>query len=803
VTNLIQDLRIALRGLARSPGFAAVAVFSLGTGIGAVTTIYNWTDRFLLSPLPLVPESDRLVQLLTRAPGGDLWSVSYPSFRDWAARNQVFEAVSVSSLEQVGVRFDQGVERAWATTTSDDFFDVMRVRAIHGRTFRPGEEAAAAPVVVLGHEFWERQFQSDPGVVGTTLVINGDGFEVIGVLPPKFGGAYVGLNLDLYLLVTTYPVLFDRNPLQARGSHFLDGVARLKPGMTLAHARDDMRRVGSELEAIYPDDANEAVVQPITAQGPPATMKPVFIALLGVTGLVLLIACANVANLLLARATSRQKEIGVRLALGAGRPRLIRLLLAESVLLALGGGLLGIALAFLGRDAIIALVPPTPFPVGMEFPLNGRVIGLAMAVSATTVAVFGLWPALRASRPDLVPVLKDVGTGSRKRSTSRAALVSAQTALTVVSLACAGLFLRAIQRSHRLDPGFRDPASLLLMDTDLRIAGLGDSAGPIVLDRALERIRAVPGVERAAAGTFVPLGWSCCSSTTVQIDGYTPQRDENMSVVYAVVTADYFETMGIDLLAGRSFTTQDRSDTEGVAIVNEAFVRRYWSGRSALGRQLVQSDRRLTVVGVARDGKYRQLTEAAFPLIYRPIGQRYSPWFTVHVRARGNPRALAETIRREVRAADADLPLLSARTMSESMMQSTIGQQIGSRTLAVFGSLALLLSAVGIYGVMAYAVSQRTREIGVRVALGAARRDIARMVLREGLRFTIIGLVAGGALAMGAGRLMAGLLLGVSPSDPVTFAAVTALLVLVAIAACLVPARRAAAIDPVRAFRAD
>jgi predicted permease len=801
MNDLFQDLRLALRGLARAPGFAAVAMLSLGVGIGAVTTIYTWTDRFLLRPLPLVPSADRLVQLFTRAPEGGEWSVSYPLFRDWGERNQVFEGLAACTLERLGVRSGQGVEPAFTSLVSENYFDVLRVRALHGRTFQAGEERRAAPVAVLGHDYWIRRFSGDPAAVGQQLVVNGHGFEVVGVMPPRFGGAYMGLNLDLYLPITTLPTVLGRNPLQQRDWRFLEAFARPKPGMTLAQVRDDLGRMARDLEQTYPGGLNDAIVGPITDRGPPATLKPVFLALLGVTGMVLLIACANVANLLLARAWVRQKEFGVRLALGASRRRLVRQLLAESAVLALGGGWLGLGLAALGRDGITALVPPTPLPIGMDFPVNVRVVALAFALATVTVVVFGLGPALRASRPDLVTVLKDLRTGSRPHARARNALVAGQMALAVVSLACAGLFLRAIQRSHQLDPGFRDPASLLLADTDLRIAGLTDSAGPVVLGQVLDRLRAVPGVERVGAATFVPLGWSCCASQETEVDGYAPQDDENTAVVYSLVTADYFETMGIELVRGRSFTPSDR-DGANVAVVNQAFVRRYWPGREPLGGRVRQGGADFTVIGVARDGHYRQVTDVPFPLVYRLLGQGYEASLTIHVRGRGDPRLLVETLRREARAVNADFPFLDPRLMTDQMEQSTIGQQVGSRTLAVFGALALLLSAVGIYGVMAYAVSQRTGEIGVRVALGAAQPRIVRMVVGEGLRITAIGALVGGVLAFGAGRLMEGLLLGVSPSDPLTFAGVAVLLAAVAVVACLLPARRAAGVDPVVAFRA-
>lgn len=795
---------MALRSLARAPGFTAVALLSLGVGIGAVTTIYNWTDRFLLHPLPMVPSVERLVQLETRGPGASTWATSYPTYRDWAERSQVFEAMAALDMEAVGVRFDQGVERAWALVTTDTYFDLLGVRASHGRTFHPGEEAAAAPVAVLGHDYWQRRFAGDPGVVGRTIAINGHGYEVVGVLPPRFGGSLVGLNFDLYLPITTYPILQPGVNLDARGSHSLGVLARLKPGRTRAQAQDDLDRVGRDLEVLYPDHATRAVVGLITDQGPPAVMKPVFLALFGVTGLVLLIACANVANLLLVRGIARRKEIGVRVALGSSRPRLVRQLLAESAILALSGGALGLLLAYAGRGALMALVPPSPFPIGMDFAFNWRVVIAALSLSAGTVALFGLWPALRASRPDLVGVLKDLPTGAADRSPARAVLVGAQVALAVVSLACAGLLLRAIERSRQVDTGFRDPAGLLLVDTELRAAGLGDTAGVAAVELALERIRQVPGVELAAASSFVPLSWTCCNSSIVQVDGYEPRRDENMSIVTAVVTPDYFESLRIGLLEGRTFAAADRETAAGVAIVNQAFVRRFWPGQPAIGRQFRQAGRDLTVVGVVRDGKVRDLTEAPIPVVYRVLGQSVVPALTFHVRAAaGNPKLLTEALRREVRAVHPDLPFVGARTMEENMLQATIGQQIGSRTLAAFGALALLLCAVGLYGVMAYSVSQRTREIGVRVALGAARGDITRLVVGQGLRITLGGLLAGGVMAIGAGRLMQGLLLGMKPGDPVTFGAVLLLLGIVAMAASVIPARRAARLDPVRSLRAD
>ncbi len=797
--GLGNDIRVALRSLGKTPGFLGVTLLSLGLGIGTVTTVYTWTDRFLVNPLPEVENASRLVTFLTQAPGGSTWSVSYPSYRDWSERNRSFEGMTVQSAQQVGVRMGQGVERAWASVASANVFDVLGVRAMLGRTFRAEEEHQAAPVAVLGYGFWQRRFDSDSTVVGRTITLNGHDFAVVGVMPPRFGGSYVGLEFDVYVLVTTYPILFNANPLEHRGSQFMQGVARLKPGVTMAMARADMDRVGNELDKVYPDNANHAVISGLTDRGPAATMRPIFLSLLGITGLILLIACANVANLLLARSAAREKEIAVRLAVGADRSRVVRQLLTESALLALVGGAAGVFFAAWGRNLLAAALPPTPFPLSFDFQVNGRVLLVAAGLTSLTVLIFGLWPAIRATRPDLVSVLKDVTTGSRGRSGGRNALVVGQVALAVVSLVSAGLFLRAMQQIKRIDPGFTDPDHVLLVTTDFQVAGVPDSLGPEMMRRILTRIRAMPGVRNATSATFVPLSWSCCSSSSIRIDGYEPAKDENMSIVYSRVSSDYFATMGIDLVKGRGIAADDQD----VAVVNEAFVRRFWPGKEAIGREFQQQGRSWTVVGVARDGHYQQLTDSPFPLIYRPYWLAYNPGTTIHVRTVADPRTMIEPIRAEVRAVYADLPFLGPRTLSENMLQSTIGQQLGSKSLAVFGGLALLLAAIGIYGVMAYSVAQRTREIGVRVALGAATGDVARLVMLDGLRLAVIGGAIGAALAVGVGQLVKSLLLGVSPADPLTFGVIGLLIVAVALVASLVPARRAVRVDPIVALKAE
>ena len=798
-----QDLRYAFRALTGAPGFTLVAVASLGLGIGAVTTIFAWTDRWVLNPLPVVRDASRLTYLQTRSPGGGTWSVSYPSYRDWSQRARVFDGITVFNLTQVGVRLDGGTERAWSLTTSANYFEVLGVPMIAGRSFRSEEERDAAQVAVLGYSYWQRRFHGDPGVLNRKLTLNGHDFTVIGIAAARFGGAYVGLNMDLYLPVTTRTLLDGARPWEERGWQWLEAIARFKPGVTLTAATEDMARVGREVDALYPNEMNHPVLASLQSQGASAVLLPVMGALLGVTGLVLLIACANVANLLLARGAARQKELGVRLAIGAGRDRIVRQLLTESLLLGLTGGAAGLLLAVWGSNAMRSFIPPAPFPIDFESGINLRTVGFSIAVTLVTVALFGLVPALRASRPDLVPVLKNLGTGSVARGRLRSALVTGQVALSLVALVSAGLFLRGLARAQQVDLGFKDPDRLLLVSTDLHLAGVPDSAGPALIQRVLARVRAAPGVLSASVSDFVPLGFGGNSSSGIAVDGYTPARDENMSVQYARVGPGYFETMGLGIKSGRSIGEEDRGDTAPAAVVTEAFVKRFWPGQDAVGKQFTRGGTKVTVIGVVQDSKHRQITEAPYSFIYYPIAQRYASDFALHIRTASLAKALAEPLRKDLAVAEPTLPFLDPRSMSEQIIPATIGQRMGARMLALFGGVALLLAAIGLYGVMSYSVNQRTREIGVRLALGADRRGVVGMVLRQGLRLTAIGLVVGGVLSLGAGMLLRSQLFGLSPADPVTFGVLALLLAVVATGASILPARRAARVNPIIALRSE
>ncbi len=801
--TLLQDFRFGLRGLLKHPTLTLVAVASLGLGIGANTTVFAWMDRFVLRPLPAVERFDRLVAVHTRAPDGDEWSVSWSDYRDWRDAVETTH-LAAFDLMVLGLRTAEGSQRVWGNLVSGDYFDALGVPAALGRTLRRADEDAAAPVAVLGHSFWQRQFAGDSGIIGRSIVLSGQALTVVGIAAPRFGGSYVGLVFDLYVPATIAGLL-GRGPelLTNRDWQTFDVVGRLRAGVTLAQARQELDRVARRTREAVGAEVRGALVKPSGDQGATEIFKPLTVALLGVTALVLLVACANVANLLLARGIARRREIAIRLSLGASRTRLVRQLLTESVALAALAGLAGLGVATWARDLMYAFVPPAPFPIAFSFETSGGTLAFAFAATAVAVLAFGLAPALVASKPDLVPTLKDdVGAGVPHRARLQPVLVAGQIALSLVSLVCAGLFLRSLAAAGRVDVGFTAPERVLLVTTDFQLAGVPDSAGAAFAGRLLERLAALPGVEAASLATMVPLGFGGSNSNGTRIEGYTPQPDENLSIQYSLVGPDYFRAMGIPIVRGRPIGTEDGRETAPVVIVNETFARRYWPGLDAIGRRLAQGGDWMTVVGVAKDGRYGQLNEAARPLVYRPFAQHYRDAFTIHVRAAaGDPRLLTPALRRAFAQTSADLPVLDLRTMAEHMEAAVFAQRMGAWMLSGFGLMALLLSAVGVYGVMSYAVSQRTREIGVRVALGAGRRTVVRLVVGRAMRLAGIGLAVGLVAALGAGRLLRTQLLGVSPSDPVTFVAIGLLLGGVALLASWIPARRAAKVDPMVALR--
>ena len=802
--TLLQDLRYGLRALRKRPGMTLIAVVSLGLVIGANTTAYTWMNTFVLRPLPAVPGFDRIVAINTHAPGDATWSLSYPSLRDWRAQSRSID-VAASALGQLGLRGEGGtVERSFVLMVSGNYFDVLGVRPALGRLLTLRDESEHAPVVVLGYAYWRRRFAGDSGIVGRHLDFNGHDLEVVGVAAPRFGGTTIGLQFDAFAPVTLVPMLTGLSGLDGRQNQFMDGVGRVRAGWTLAQARQELDAVAKRVAAETGDDdsRNGAWVKPLADQGAASFLKPVLIALLGVTGLVLLIACANVANLLLARAIARRREIAIRIALGANRWRLVRQLLTESLALGLLAGGVGVLVALWSRDVFARLLPPAPFPISLEFIVDGRVLLFALAVTLVAATVFGLIPALQASNPALVPTLKDeIGGGTAHRSRLQSALVVSQVALSIVSLVCAGLFLRSLQASRDADVGISGADRVLLVSTDLSLAGVPDSQRVAVAARLLDRLRAVPGVEAASLAMTSPLGFGGSSSLGTAPEGYVPRRNENMSIEYLDVGSDYFRAMGIPVVRGRGIERSDVAGALAVAVVNERFAQRFWPGQDPIGRRFRRGGIWRTVIGVAKQGKYHTLTEGAESMIYIPFAQETCGGFDVLIRAPGNPRALTEAVRRAFRDVDPGLPFLDVRSMAEHMQAAMFVQTLGATMLTALGAMALLLAAIGIFGVLSYYVGQRTREIGVRVALGAGRREVVGLVVGRALRLVALGVAGGLVLALGAGQLLRSQLVGVGPHDPLTYLGIALLLALVALGAAWLPARRAARVDPMVALR--
>ncbi len=811
--NLLQDIRYGWRRLWASPGFTLVAVVSLALGIGANTAIFTLVNTVLLRPLP-VKDPERLVSVFPFEADGSVGAFSYPDYRDFRDRNEVFSGLYVQRFAPLSLSRDGQNERVWGYMVSGNYFDVLGVEAARGRTFLPEEDRTplAHPVAVLSHASWQQRFGGDPQIVGRTIDLNGHAFTVVGVAPEGFNGAEIAYTPELWVPVQMQEWIEPGNPwLEDRETHNIFAAGRLKDGVTHEQAVSGLNAVARQLGEEHPE-TNEGLRVLLT---PPGLIHPILRgpiigftgALMGVVALVLLIACTNLANLLLARATERRKEIAIRLALGASRLRLVRQLLTESVLLALAGGVAGWLLAMWVVDTVEAFKPPVNFPLTIELNIDWRVFGFSLLASVATGILFGLAPALQSTKPELVAALKDAAPqGGSRRSRLRSSLIVAQVALSLVLLVAAGLVLRTLRHVQTVSPGF-DAENAFQMSVDVGLQGYDEARGRQFYRQLVERVRAIPGVESAAVASFVPLSLNY-NSRDVFVEGEAAARGANIpNAMNASVGPGYFDAMGVTLVGGRAFTERDTEDAPGVIIVNEAFARRFFPGpdpvASALGRRVGHDAEGpwMEIVGVARDGKYFSISEAPRPFMFTPMEQDYQSSAILVVRSEGDPRPLVGAAREEVRRLDAKLPVFDVKTMTEHMGISLFPTRVAAALLGAFGLLALTLSAVGIYGVMSYSVAQRTHEIGVRMALGARPRDVLRLVVGQGMALAAVGVLIGLAAALAATRVLAGLFYGVSASDPATFAFVTALLGGVAFLACYVPARRATKVDPMIALR--
>jgi predicted permease len=807
--TLIQDLRFAFRMLRKSPGFTSVAILTLTLGIGANTAIFSVVYAVLLKSLPY-PRADRLVMLYenVRLPTyqNDRNEVSSGNLSDWAKQNSVFENIAAYSNRSFNLTGTGEPLRVEGELVSANFFATLEVEPPLGRVFAPEEDRfGASHVVVLSDGLWRNQFGSDPQILGKKLLLDGEGYEVIGVMPPRFH--FPDLDDQLWVPLAMTPA-----ERENRGSHYLDVFARLKPGLALEQAQAEMSRIARRLTELYPGSNTGQTVNIVPLQedlaGP---VRSTLLVLWGAVGLILLIVCANVANLLLARASARQREVAVRLALGASRPRLFRQLLTESTVLALFGCIFGLLLARWGVS-VLKLLATSHLPRTEEFSLNTPVFVFSIVIAVFVGLISGLAPALQTGRESVPETLKsgsrESTTGSRLRV--RNLLVIVETALGVIVVIGAGLLLRSFLRIEQSPLGFQPQGvlSFRVIPRGQRYSGLSQRSA--FYQQAIERIEAFPGVQSAAAVTFIPLTF-VRGSKGFTIEGRPPIAPGQIPMAgYDVVTPGYFATMHVPLSQGRDFLWSDTPETQPIIIINEAMAKAYWPQQEPLGKRIRQGgpdDHQfswLTIAGIVGDIREFDPLTAPRPTMYFPITQFPDPGGILRdwvARSVGDPLTVASSVRAAVWSVDKDLPVTRVRTMQEVWSVSIASQRLNLLLFGLFAGLALVLATVGIYGVMACNVAERTREIGIRVALGARRNDVVKLVLTQGFRLAALGLLLGVTAAFVLTRLMASMIYGVSSTDAATFFTVALLLGAVALLACYIPARRALRVDPLVALR--
>ena len=807
--SLWQDVRFGVRMLLRSRTFTLLATLSLAFGIGANTAIFSVVNAILLRPLP-VEEPDRLLRFYA---GSEV--TSYPDFVYYRDQNKVFSGLAAHGFSPFILQTNGTSERVLGEIVTGNYFSVLGVRMQAGRTFLPEEDQSPglAPVAIISHGLWERHFGGRSDVTNQTVKVNGTPFSIVGVAPPEFRGTFVGYSPDIWIPIMMAGNVKSPTALTDPNSRWLNLTGRLKPLVTTDETQADLSLLYKRLEQDKPERERSwgyIVVEPagqlFRKLRTPVSL--VLVLLMAAVAFVLLICCANVANLILTRAAGRGKEIAIRLALGASRIRIVRQLLVESILLSVLGGALGLVLAYWVTSLLASVRPATSVPIILNFQPDFRVLIFTLFVSLLASLAFGVAPALQTSKPDLVPALKRESFGHRnvrRRLPLSSIIVISQVAMSFVLLTSATLFIRSLRNASTLDPGFEVEKGLVFT-FDLASQGYTEAQGIDFQRRLLEKIKTSPEIATAGAARIVPLSLNRMS-LLVTLEGTDPSEAYKKPVEFNYVGAGYFPTMGIPIMRGREFSDNDDENAPGVAIVNETAARMLWTNGDPIGKRFRQIDfdglsQFYEVVGIARDSKYRTLGEDPEPFIYFASLQHYEPELVVHVRPQGDSQAAVALVRREVQVLDENMPL-DVKTMKESIGIAFLMPRLGATVLGVLGLIALVMSSVGVYGVIAYAVSRRTREIGIRVALGAQRRDVVMMVVRQGVNLVAIGVGIGLVLALIATRVLGSFLYGLSATDLFSFGYVSLILFGVALAACYVPARRATRIDPIIALREE
>ncbi len=814
--TLFQDLRYGARVLRANPAFTLVAAITLALAIGVNTTVFSWIDSFLLNPLPGSSDGSRLVAIESVEPGGEGHNISYPDYRDYRDNLKLVSGLALTfqpNLFSLGE--GEHARTAWGELVTGNYFDVLGVKPLAGRLFLPNEQddsLGAHPVAVISERLWRSYFRSDPKAIGSTVRVNRSVLTVVGVAPAEFCGITRGLVFDMWVPLTMGPQLnaFSEGMLENRRARPFQTIARLKPGVTVAKARSELVALAARLAKTYPasDEGFSATVvaEQDAHAGAQSLLRAPLKILLAMGFVVLLIACANVANLLLARSVARRKEFSIRVALGAGRGRLARQLLTESLLLAGLGAVAGIPLAMWFAQALSLLAPRMiGLPVHVrELSLNPTILGFTVLVCVAAAVVSGLSPALDAMRSDVSETLKEGGRGGSPGARSnrlRGLLVASEVALAAVALVGSGLFIESFYQAQAINPGF-DARNVLVSRFYLSTSGYSDEQRRQFRQRLTAQLASAPGILDVSFADVIPLGFGRPPGSDVQVDGYVPRPGEDPSVSRTLVGPGYFHLLHMPILSGRGFTSADGAETAPVIVVNQSFARRFFAGRDPVGRRARVMGEWRTVVGVVADGKYYSLTEAHRPYFYAPITQAAAPADIVFfLRTTGDPSAAVPILRREAAAIDAGASAFDAMPLADYIEGPLFPQKVAAAFLSVLGGLSLLLAAVGLYSVMSYAVGQRTQEIGIRMAMGAQPGSVLGMVLRQGMLLTAVGLAAGIVAAFALSRVVAGMLVNVSATDPPIFAGAALFLALPALLACILPARRALKVNPIDALR--
>jgi predicted permease len=819
---LWHDIRYSLRMLAKNPAFTAIAIVSLALGIGANTTIFTVVNAVLLNPLP-VKDISGLVQvdtvdaktMVTQANATKL-GMSYLNFQDYKRENQVFTGLACFTVPPLTWSNGTEPKQVQGQLVSANYFDVVGLRPVIGRFFLPNEDTKLGGnnVAVVSHSFWRNKLGSDSNAVGRSLILNATSYTVIGVGPAGFKGTFTfGSAEQIWIPVSMYPQVlsgFFKSSFNDRRFLTTTVVGRLKPGVSLSQAEASLKIMASHLQSEYPkENAGRSVALTPLTDAAVGVNNHAQISLagglmMGIVGLVLLIACVNLANLLLAQAARREKEIGLRAALGASRSRVLRQLLTESMVLSLLGGVVGFLIAYGGRAALWSLRPPFIENNDIDLSLDSHVLFFTLGIALVTALLIGLAPAIKAATPDLAEILKVGGRGGTAgwtRNLLRSLLVVAEVALALVSLVCAGLFIRSMRNAQKIDPGF-ESKNLFVMAFDLGALHYHEGRAQQFFRAAIERAEASPGVRSATIASNLPLGGGFArtvfpegESETSGYRGTLTQLDD--------IAPNFFEALRIPLIRGRVFTDSDRQNTTQVAIANQAMAKQFWPNQDAVGKRFhFFGDPTLRqIVGIVGNTVVNQIGEEPQPLAYLPITQDYSPAATLQVRTVGRPQAVIGTVRRQVQSLDTNLALTNVQTIREVLDQGLWAPRMAAGLLTLFGGLALILALVGVYGVLSYSVNQQTREIGIRVALGAKSSQVLGLIVAQGFRLAVGGLVLGIVAALLLTTLLSSLLFGINPHDPVTFGAVSLMLASAAILACYIPARRATRVDPIVALR--